>query len=196
MELLPCSRSWGQCYRSRILLLVDLLLGVALLVTIAVLLTGMSHVFVGAPYVPTPRVVMRAMLELAALRGDEVVYDLGAGDARFLLEAVRRHPGIRAEGWEIVPTVWLLGRLRIWWAGLPVQLHRANALRAPLGDADVIFLYLTPPLMAELGVRFAAQLRPGTLVVSHCFTLPGKEPVQTRQVRAWGRDKTLYLYRY
>ncbi len=163
---------------------------------LGVLLTGVSHFFVGAPYVPTPARIMDQMFALARLKGAEVIYDLGAGDARFLIEAKRRYPGIVAKGCEIVPTIWLLGRLRIWWSGQYVRLTRDNALAMDVADADVIFLYLTPPLMSKLLPSFRRTLRPGTIVVTHAFALPGLEPEETVQVRAWRRTKTLYRYRF
>ena len=43
------------------------------------------------PYVPTPWVVVDAMLELAAVGPQDYVVDLGSGDGRLVIAASRRH---------------------------------------------------------------------------------------------------------
>ena len=56
---------------------------------------------------------MKRMVELAELQGDDTVYDLGCGDARLLIEAKKRFPGIVAIGYELPVGVWLLAKLRV-----------------------------------------------------------------------------------
>src|SRR5688572_17616104 len=80
--------------------------------TAAIILTGAYHLLVlGVPFVPTPRPVARAMVKMAGLKGNETVVDLGAGSGTIIREAKRQFPTIRESGYEIVPTIWLLGRL-------------------------------------------------------------------------------------
>lgn len=136
------------------------------------------------------------MLDLAALKGTETVYDLGAGDARFLIAAKKRHPSIQAKGCEVVFTVWLFGRIRVLWSGMPIHLRWGNALTEDFSDADCIFLYLTPYLLTPLTRRFDMLLRPGTIVLSHAFALPGRQPVAVRQVQRSFGPASLYVYRW
>src|SRR6185503_20015826 len=53
----------------------------------------------GGPYVPTPDIVVERMLELARVRKDDLVVDLGSGDGRLVIEAARRY-GARGVGVE------------------------------------------------------------------------------------------------
>src|SRR6185503_16571685 len=53
----------------------------------------------GGPFVPTPDVVVGRMLELAGVRRDDLVVDLGSGDGRLVIEAARRY-GARGFGVE------------------------------------------------------------------------------------------------
>jgi 2-polyprenyl-3-methyl-5-hydroxy-6-metoxy-1,4-benzoquinol methylase len=53
------------------------------------------------PYEPTPPEVVRAMLQLAAVRPDDVVYDLGCGDGRIVIEAAKL--GARGVGVDLDP---------------------------------------------------------------------------------------------
>jgi len=45
----------------------------------------------GGPYVPTPQVVVDAMLEIAGVGPRDFVVDLGSGDGRIVLTGATRH---------------------------------------------------------------------------------------------------------
>lgn len=154
--------------------------------------------FLGVPFVPTPKRAVRKMLQMAQLKPGDVVLDLGAGDARFLTAAKRACPGIRGVGYEIVPLVWLMGKLRIWLSGQNVQLLCRDMYKAPLEEADVVFLYLIPSVMKQVEAAFQERLRPGTRIVSQTFSLPGHTPVEEAhtgrlhlRLYVWGQDQTL-----
>ena len=53
-------------------------------------------------YVPTPDAVVSAMLDLAGVTAADLVYDLGSGDGRIVIEAARKY-GARGVGIEIDP---------------------------------------------------------------------------------------------
>ena len=77
---------------------------------IIVLITVIGSVCVLVPFVPTPKRVMRKMIEFANLKGRETVYDLGCGDARILIALMRKFPHIHAIGYELPLGIWLLQR--------------------------------------------------------------------------------------
>ena len=54
----------------------------------------------GVRYVPTPQNVVDAMLALARVTSEDIVYDLGSGDGRFLITAAQRY-GARGVGVEV-----------------------------------------------------------------------------------------------
>jgi precorrin-6B methylase 2 len=151
---------------------------------------------VDTPYVPTRTKICEMLVKSAALKPQETVYDIGAGDGRILIAAKRAQPGIRAVGFEIALAVWLLGKLRILLSGQNVELRLADAMREDLSDADVIFLYLGPEMMWRLQEKFDRELRPGTRVLSHFFKFPGKEPVREDHIKVGRRDRTLLTYQW
>ncbi|MEK7136990.1 MAG: hypothetical protein AAB853_01780 [Patescibacteria group bacterium] len=162
----------------------DLTLILVALLTLIVLFTFVGSLLVLVPYVPTPKAVAAKMVELAGLHGDETIYDLGCGDGRILIEAKRKLPGIRAIGYELPIGIYLLGRLRVALAGFAkksqpggrIELHMRDFFGADLRDADVLFLYLIPEVFARLEQKLQQELRPGTKIISHGFSFPGKEP--------------------
>ena len=145
-----------------------------------------------APYVPTPMPVVEAMLELAEVGKDEVVFDIGSGDGRIVIAAAE-HFGAFGVGIEIDSDLVARSRKTIEEKGLTerVRIIHGNALDVDLGAADVVTLYLTPDGLSLLRPHFERTLRPGTTVVSHDYAIPGWTPVEERRVM--GRD--LFLYR-
>jgi len=176
---------------------IDLLLGFVILLTAIVVVTAVAHIWADVPFIPTPKCVREEMLRLAALHGGEKIYDLGAGDARLLIAAKHAHPSITAVGVEIVPTIWALGKFRIWCSRQKVELFLRNALSQNVSDADCIFLYLIPGLMKKLEKKFDTELPPGAKVISYAFSFPSKKPLMEQSVRGLAGGKTkLRLYQW
>lgn len=144
-----------------------------------------------APYESTSMPLVEAMLELAGVRRDEVVFDIGSGDGRIVIVAAEVF-GARGVGIEIDSDLVALSRMKIEEKGLTerVRIFHANALDVDLSAADVVTLYLTPDGLTLLRPHLEATLRPGTRVV--CNTFPVKEWTPTRVERL--RNHTVYLY--
>lgn len=177
-------------------MLADFAIAGLVLMTALIAVTFIAHLWVPVVYVPTPHSVVQEMVKLAQLKHGDRVYDLGAGDARLLIAAKQKEPGITAIGCELIPTVWLLGRLNIWKSRQKVTLRFQNILRCDLNDAHCIFLYLIPSLMGKLKEKFDRELKPGTRVVAYVFKIPGKEP--EREVKApWmGGKRAVRVYKW
>ncbi|MDD5054851.1 MAG: class I SAM-dependent methyltransferase [Candidatus Peribacteraceae bacterium] len=176
--------------------LFDLTFFVFLTVFVVLLtVTVVFHLKCRVPFVPTPRRVIRAMLDAVDLKDGQLVLDLGAGDGRVLSAAKRRCRGIRAVGYEGAIGVWMLARIRSWFLRDGVDVRRENFLQVDLSDADVIFLYLCIDPIRLLTPKFLRELVPGTRVVSHAFSLPGIEPDFVRDVpMQFGGKTKVFVY--
>ena len=142
-------------------------------------------------YVPTPEPVVEAMLQVANVTKNDVVYDLGCGDGRIPVTAARKY-GARGVCFDIDPE-------RIKEAnenvaknnvGNLVRVVHADLFEQDLSDASVITLYLLPSLNVKLMPKLMKELKPGTRIVSHAFDMgdwkPEKElDVDGRKVYYW-----------
>ena len=128
----------------------------------------------GAPWVPTPYKTVHLMLEMAGVRPGVVVYDLGSGDGRVIIEAARSF-GARAVGIEIDPTRYLWTKIKISMLNLQddVQVLFGNFFLKDLRYADVVTVYLLQGTNVKLMEKLENELRPGTRVVSNTFIFPG-----------------------
>ena len=124
------------------------------------------------PYVPTHESVVRAMLELADVDADDILYDLGSGDGRIPVAAAVDH-GARAIGVEIDSSRVALAEAYAEQMGVE---HRVAFIQHDLFEVDfspatVVTMYLLHTVNLELRPRLLAELRPGTRIVSHAFDM-------------------------
>lgn len=129
------------------------------------------------PYVPSSEKVVDAMLDLAEVNAQDVVYDLGCGDGRIVVAAATER-GACGIGVDIDP-----GRIAeaMEHAGNSRVEHRVDFIEADLFDADirpatVVFLYLLDNVNLDLRQRLQRELRPGTRIVSHTFDMDDWKP--------------------
>jgi SAM-dependent methyltransferase len=150
-----------------------------------------------APFVATPQEVVDQMLQMAEVRKDDMVYDLGSGDGRIVITAARRY-GARGIGFEIDPDLVRRSRENARHAGVAhlVEFYAKDVLTVDLSPATVVTLYLFREANLLLRPRIQSQLRPGSRVVSHDFDMGDWQPDATLQVEhKTGRVRTLYLWR-
>ena len=177
-------------------MIVDLILVLLGILTAGILVTAVGFFILRVPFVPTPRHIASAMIGMIEWKGNERVIDLGAGDGR-LLEAVKKqYPSVTAIGCEIVPTVWLLGRVRAMLKRSGVQLHLRSLFHEDVSKADVVFLYLFPGVIEKLSEKFDRELKPGTMVVCQTFGLRNKKPEKEMRVPRFGSEVSVFLYRF
>jgi SAM-dependent methyltransferase len=143
------------------------------------------------PYEPTPRDVVRTMLDLAQVGPGDVVYDLGCGDGRIVVEAARR--GARGVGVDLDPERIREARASARDAGVEgrVEFREGDLFATDVRPATVVTLFLWPEVNLKLRAALLAQLRPGARVVSYWHDMGDWKPERT--VRA-GRAK-VYLWR-
>lgn len=141
------------------------------------------------PYVPTPPEVVERMLELAAVRPEDFVMDLGSGDGRIAIAAARK--GARALGIDIDPERVLEAQDNARKAGVQdrAQFKRQDLFDARLSEATVVTMYLLTKVNLDLRPRIL-ELKPGTRVVSHSFDMGNWKPdvhseIGHRQVFMW-----------
>jgi SAM-dependent methyltransferase len=136
-----------------------------------------QHPHADVPYVPTPPAVVDAMLDLARLRPEDYVIDLGSGDGRIIIAAARKY-GARGFGVEIDKVLVAEANREAQRQGVAerAKFLDENLFVTDLSRATVLTMYLYPRLMLQLRPRLFAQLKPGARIVSHDFDMEGWRP--------------------
>jgi len=130
-------------------------------------------------WVPTPDEVVARMLTMAQVGPNDIHYDLGAGDGKIAIAAARR--GAKATGIEYNPDMAKFANANAEKQGVAgvgfgkAIIRQADIFATNFSDATVITLYLLPQLNLKLRPTIL-QMKPGTRVVSHSFTMDDWEP--------------------
>ncbi len=151
----------------------------------------LRSILAGAQLVTTPRDVYPLILQLTDLKSSERFLELGSGLGH-VTAFVADHTTAAATGIDAVPL----------WVILAHILHRRSQATFKVGSCytadfstvDVVYCYLLPPMLARLEPTFAAELRPGSRVISYGFPLPNRQP--NRVIERTPDHGPLYLYRY
>ena len=132
------------------------------------------------PYVPTSQEVVDAMLKLAKVSKNDVVYDLGCGDGRIVITAAKDY-GATGTGVDIDPRRIEEAKENAKQAGVTDQVKfvQRNLFEMDFKDATVVTLYLLPSVNLKLRPILLEQLKPGTRIVSHAFDMGDWKPEKT-----------------
>ena len=132
-------------------------------------------------YVPTPAEVVRQMLMTARVGRGDVVFDLGSGDGRIPIAAVRDFGAARGVGIELDPQRIAEARANADAAGVSdrVTFLQQDLFAADLAEASVVAMYLLPAINARLQPRLRS-LKAGTRIVSHNYDMgPAWKPAKS-----------------
>lgn len=155
--------------------------------------TFIVHIFFLIPYVPTKHRVVTKMVEMAKLKRNDVVYDLGCGDGRLLL-AAEKERRIRGVGFEIAPLIYLWVKIKKWLTRARFEIRFKNLFKVNLRHADVIFCYLLPEAMEKIAKKIQKECKKGTRIVTQTFKLPGYEPLRVIKKNKKTNMPSIYLY--
>lgn len=135
------------------------------------------------PFVGSPPPVVDAMLDMAKIRPDDYVMDLGCGDGRLIIAAVRRY-GAQGMGVDLDAALVQEAQRQAVLAGVEqrARFEVANLYQTDISRASVLTLYLFPSVNLDLRPRILRETRPGTRLVSHEFDFGNWPPDEQRTV--------------
>jgi precorrin-6B methylase 2 len=148
-------------------------------------------------YLPTPDRVVATMLRMANVGGGDVVYDLGSGDGRIVIAAVKEFGAAHGVGVELDAARIREANENARRAGVAdrVEFRRQDLFETDLHPATVVTLYLGAGMNQRLRPKLLAELDAGARIVSHAFDMGGDWPaletqmVDNRPVFLWKVEK-------
>jgi len=132
---------------------------------------------------PSDMEIVTAMLKLADVKKSDVVYDLGCGDGRVLIEAARVY-GARGVGIDIDPkrVAEATENARMMGVAKRVVFRNEDLFEADIKEATVVTLYLWPSVNLKLRPKLWKDLKPGTRVVSNLHDMGDWTPEREIEV--------------
>lgn len=149
----------------------------------------------GVRYEPTEPDVVNAMVRLARVNDRDVVYDLGCGDGRVVIAAVRAGAA-RGVCVDVDPQRIAESRENAERAGVAdrVRFLNQDLFATDLGEATVVMLFLSPEFNLKLKPRLQRELKAGARIVSHWHSMGDWEPQQTLRLTSAGRERNIFLW--
>jgi SAM-dependent methyltransferase len=149
-------------------------------------LSGQDKQVLRAPdvrYEPSTEIITLAMLKLAKVTSKDVVYDLGCGDGRVVIMAVKEF-GASGVGIDIDPERIKESRANAAKAGVKsrIEFRTGDLFEADISKATVVMLYLWPWVNLKLRPKLLKELKPGTRVVSHSHNMGDWVPEKTIEI--------------
>jgi len=143
------------------------------------------------PYVASKPEVVQAMLTIANVNKDDIIYDLGCGDGRIVITAAKEY-GATGVGVDIDPKRIEEANANAVKEGLTdkVKFIEQDLFDVDFSDASVVTLYLLPYLNLKLRPKLLAQLKPGTRIVSNEFDMGDWKP--EKQIKVG--ESTIYFW--
>jgi precorrin-6B methylase 2 len=151
------------------------------------------------PFVPTTEEAVQAMLKLADVTKNDVLYDLGCGDGRIVIAAAKLY-GTRGVGIDINPVRIAEAKENARKAGVEnlVRFEENDLFQSDIHEATVVSLFLLTSVNLKLRPKLLQDLKPGTRIVSNTFDMgdwvPEKEATVNGPEDAF-LSRKLYLWK-
>lgn len=148
----------------------------------------------GAPYVEMEPEIVERVLEMAKVKENDVVYDLGSGDGRIPIMVGLKYQakavGIEIDRIRVLYSKWQVFLMRL---QSHVTFLQKNIFEVDLSPATVVTMYLLQETNEKLEDKLLRELRSGTRVVSAAFNFPNWIPIGVDEVHVTPYGP-LYLY--
>jgi len=152
------------------------------------------------PFVPSPPYVVDKMIELAQIKKGDILYDMGSGDGRIVIEAAKKY-GIRGVGIDLNAERVEKARESAKREGVShlVEFRAQDGLTVDISEATVVTLYMFKWFNNAIKPKLQ-KLKPGSRVIAHDFDIDDWKPTRIEYVKPPANDadyadsRTLYIW--
>jgi cyclopropane fatty-acyl-phospholipid synthase-like methyltransferase len=154
------------------------------------------------PFVPSPMHVVHKMIEVAEIKKGDILYDMGSGDGRIVIEAAKKF-GIKGVGIDLNPELVAKARENAVKEGVShlVEFRAQDGLTVDISEATVVTLYMFKWFNNALRPKLQ-NLKPGSRVVAHDFDIDDWKPTRIEHIGPptdgtsdYAESRTLYIWK-
>ena len=154
------------------------------------------------PFVPSPMYVVQKMIEVADIKKGDILYDMGSGDGRIVIEAAKKY-GIRGIGIDLNAELVAKARENAEKEGVShlVEFRAQDGLTVDISEATVVTLYMFKWFNNALKPKLQ-NLKPGSRVIAHDFDIDDWPPTRVENVTRppddssdYAESRTLYIWK-
>jgi len=154
------------------------------------------------PFVPSPMHVVQKMIEVAEIKKGDILYDMGSGDGRIVIEAAKKY-GIRGVGIDLNPELVAKARENALKEGVAnlVEFRAQDGLTVDISEATVVTLYMFKWFNNALRPKLQ-KLKTGSRVIAHDFDIDDWKPTRIEYIAPptdgtsdYAESRTLYIWK-
>jgi hypothetical protein len=142
------------------------------------------------PFFPSRPMVWQQVAKIIPQGKSVRLIDIGSGLGDMSMYMAKTRPDCQIEGIEIAPLPWMISYVRAKFRRSSAAFTLGNYQALDFANFDVIFAYLSPAAMQMLWVKASQEMRPGSLLISLEFEIPGV----TESMRISGNKTTPTMY--
>ncbi len=144
-----------------------------------------------APYLNTKHKTIYRIISEIDIQGNEIIYELGCGNAGFLQLISKKYPNTKLFGYEYSFLPWLIANIQLKIHGIKnLQILRKNIFQIDLSNANIIYCYLNPASMEKLKNKFNKKCQPNTQIISNKFQIQNWIPQKVISIK----NEKIYFY--
>lgn len=144
------------------------------------------------PYYPSGQAACDVVAALIDHEKQLKIIEIGSGLGGFSFRLAKIRPKSSYMGIEIAPLPFLISLIRSKFQRSKVRFRLGNYQKMDFADFDLVFAYLSPVAMPKLYEQCKAQMKPGSILVSHEFIVPEIKP--SNILKSGHDSKVTYTY--
>ena len=174
----------------------------AILLVLTVVVPSAARAEDAIPFVPSPMHVVQRMLEVAEIKKGDILYDMGSGDGRIVIEAAKKY-GIRGVGIDLNAELVAKARANAAKEGVShlAEFRAQDGLTVDISEATVVTLYMFKWFNNALRPKLQ-KLKPGSRVIAHDFDIDDWKPTRVEYINRppedgsdYAESRTLYIWK-
>jgi len=168
---------------SAFLILFLIILGIVYTILVIYLTYSIWATISGAPFVPSTKVRVKKMIEMAKLKPGDKVVDLGSGEGRVVMAASKHCT--KSVGVEINPFLYWVSKIRAK-GKKNIEFRNESLWKTDLSEFNLIFIYFIPHRMKKLEKKIRREMKSGSRIISNGFIFPDWQYLR--------KDDNIYSY--
>ena len=147
-----------------------------------------------APTMPWVRKKIVALLTRYVPTDSTVqMVDLGCGWGGMTVSLAKTYKNATIHGYEITTFPYLVSKIASLFFWGRVKIHNSDMYKADLSQFQVLYCYLPTFILTDLLPQFAS-LRPGTVIVTSGWAIPGYTPTEVISESLFGIKMPIHVY--
>lgn len=149
------------------------------------------------PMIITPRGYIKDLVKdlqnSKLVNSKSIIYELGSAWGNFSFSVQKLQPS-KIVGYELSPVHFIYSYLKAKFKRSAVQFKMQDFFKADISDADIIYVYLMPKIVAKLWQKIKTECKPGTIMILLGHDIKGGQLIKKLKTDSQKINSTFYYF--